>query len=216
MDNNVRIAKELVKLAKSLVGIDITVKNNGDTGGYELSDRYWDDSKKQDDSKKDPEQEALDNAEKRGKKYIFYKKIKNLWRIRACKNFSDVKKGDLGGFVKSEENLSHDGNCWIYDDAMVYDNAIVCDNAKVYGNAKVHGESQVFNNAKVYGNAEVGGFDDWAVLIREDAEIYGNAKVGENIDICGHAKVHGDAKIINKHIELLKIDYEVSEGEITE
>ena len=49
----------------------------------------------------------------------------------ACKDFSDVKKGNLGGFVNSEENLSHDGNCWVYG------------NARVYGNAKVHGGVKV-------------------------------------------------------------------------
>jgi hypothetical protein len=29
-----------------------------------------------------------------------------LHRIKALKNFSDIHKGDLGGFVESEENLS--------------------------------------------------------------------------------------------------------------
>ncbi|WP_375623495.1 MULTISPECIES: hypothetical protein [unclassified Bartonella] len=36
-----------------------------------------------------------------------------LYRIRALKNFGDVKKGDLGGWVESEENLSHEDDCWI-------------------------------------------------------------------------------------------------------
>ena len=48
-----------------------------------------------------------------------------LYRIEALKDFSNVKKGDKGGFVESENNLSHDGNCWIYDDAIVYDDATV-------------------------------------------------------------------------------------------
>lgn len=46
-----------------------------------------------------------------------------LYRIRALKEFGDVKAGDIGGYVESEDNLSHDGDCWIYDDAMVYANA---------------------------------------------------------------------------------------------
>ena len=36
-----------------------------------------------------------------------------LHRIRALKDFSDVKKGDLGGYVSSERNLSHYDNCWV-------------------------------------------------------------------------------------------------------
>ena len=43
-----------------------------------------------------------------------------LYRIKALKDFGNVKKGDLGGFVQSEMNLSHYGNCWIYNDAKVY------------------------------------------------------------------------------------------------
>ena len=50
---------------------------------------------------------------------------KTLYRIEALIDFGDVDKGDKGGFVESEENLSHDGNCW------------VCGNANVCGDAKV-------------------------------------------------------------------------------
>ena len=46
-----------------------------------------------------------------------------LYRIEAIKNFADVHKGDKGGFVESEENLSQNGSCWIYDDAKVFGNA---------------------------------------------------------------------------------------------
>lgn len=89
-------------------------------------------------------------------------------RCVALRDFGNVKKGDVGGFVASEENLSHEGDCWVYD------NAQVCDNAWVYDNARV------FNNACVCGNAQVGG----------DAQVGGNAVVG------GDAWVGGDAKII--------------------
>ena len=42
---------------------------------------------------------------------------KNLYVIIALKDFSDVKAGDVGGFVESEDNLSQVGDCWIYDNA---------------------------------------------------------------------------------------------------
>ena len=38
----------------------------------------------------------------------------------ACKDFGNIKKGDFGGYVESEKNLSHEGNCWVYDGAKVY------------------------------------------------------------------------------------------------
>ena len=31
----------------------------------------------------------------------------------------NVKAGDLGGYVESEKNLSHDGNAWVYGNAWV-------------------------------------------------------------------------------------------------
>lgn len=106
---------------------------------------------------------------------------KKLYRIEALKDFSDVKRGDKGGFVESEENLSQNGNCWIYDDAKVYGYA------KVFGNAQVYNNANIYNNAKVYGDARIGG----------NAEVYYNAKVYNNAMVEGNAEVFGDAWIYN-------------------
>ena len=62
-----------------------------------------------------------------------------LYRIRALRSFGDVKKGDLGGYIESESNLSHEGNCWVYDDAYIYKGL------------RVSGEAQVFKDYKVLG-----------------------------------------------------------------
>lgn len=74
--------------------------------------------------------------EKTNKKYELTSETKivvnkTLHRIRALRSFADVKTGDLGGWIESEKNLSHDGNCWVYD------NARVSDDARVFGNALV-------------------------------------------------------------------------------
>ena len=51
-----------------------------------------------------------------------------LHRIQALVDFFEVKAGDLGGWIEKEENLSQEGDCWIYGDAMVFgDNEIVED-----------------------------------------------------------------------------------------
>ena len=68
---------------------------------------------------------------------------KSLYRIEALKDFSNVRKGDKGGFIENEENLSQSDDCWVCGDAMVYDNARVFGNAKVYGNEKVYGDAVV-------------------------------------------------------------------------
>ena len=68
---------------------------------------------------------------------------KTLYRIEALKDFSDMCKGDKGGFVESESNLSQDGDCWVYGNAKVYGDAKVCGNALVYGDAKVCGDAKI-------------------------------------------------------------------------
>ena len=48
-----------------------------------------------------------------------------LYQIEALKDFLNVKKGDLGGWIEKESNLSHRGDCWVYGDARVYGRAMV-------------------------------------------------------------------------------------------
>lgn len=57
-----------------------------------------------------------------------------LYRIKALKDFSDVKKGDFGGYVQQERNLAQFGNAWVYDNARVYGNDWV------YGDVIASGE----------------------------------------------------------------------------
>ena len=95
-----------------------------------------------------------------------------LHRIRALRDFGLIKKGDLGGFVESEKNLSHDRNCWVSDDAKVFGDACVFGHAFVFGNAKVSGNTYVSGDAKVSGNA----------LVFGDAKISGDAEITNDCD----------------------------------
>ena len=58
-------------------------------------------------------------------------KVKNLYRVKALKSFSDVNKGDIGGIIDKSSVLSHAGNCWIYDDAIVMNESYVTDDADI-------------------------------------------------------------------------------------
>jgi len=78
-----------------------------------------------------------------------------LYRIRALRSFSGVSKGDIGGYIEKETNLSATGNCWVGDKARVYDNARVYGNAQVFGNAKVYDNAEVYGKARVFGQARV-------------------------------------------------------------
>ena len=56
---------------------------------------------------------------------------RTLYRIQALRDFGNVTKGDIGGYIESEKNLSQDGNAWVYGNARVYGDA------RVYGNADI-------------------------------------------------------------------------------
>lgn len=72
---------------------------------------------------------------------------KPMYRIRALKDFSDVKKGQYGGYVESEDNLSQLGNCWIYDNSIVGSGSRVLDNAIVKDSSKVINGSEISDDA---------------------------------------------------------------------
>ena len=82
---------------------------------------------------------------------------KPLFQVVALRDFGDVRKGDLGGYIESTDNLSNEGNCWVFDDARVFDNARVYGDAQVYHNAEVFDDAQVYGNARVFGGAEIYG-----------------------------------------------------------
>ena len=129
---------------------------------------------------------------------------RTLYRIRALREFTisrgvAIKVGDIGGFVESENNLSQEDICWIFDDAKVYENAIVSDTAWVFGNAKIYGNAKICEKAQIYGNAEVKG----------DACICGSSLV------CNVAEIGKNKKIKNgKYIfKSLNVDETLSKIE---
>ena len=160
-------------------------------------------------------------AKQQGKKYILYDKVGNLWRIMACNTIwmsiygggITVWEGELGGWVESEDNLSHDGKCWIYDDAKSIGHAKVKDNAlvkhasiveqyaEVFGDAvlneftTVSGNARVCDKAVTFGNVFV--VDD--AVVCDEARLNGNIYVCDNACVCGRVQVYtyqDDSKII--------------------
>lgn len=131
-----------------------------------------------------------------------------LYQIKALKTFTTsngtkVKEGDLGGFISGEHNLSHEGNCWVANNAEVWDQACVSENAylggfsslsdqvQLYGNAKVI-RGEISGNVKIYDNAKV----SVKGSIEDEVEIFGNAAVGgKDTWICGSVKIFDNAQI---------------------
>ncbi|BDE81799.1 LbetaH domain-containing protein [Porphyromonas somerae] len=114
-----------------------------------------------------------------------------LYRIKALREFGDVSKGDVGGYIEKEDNLSHSGICWVYCDARVFDNARVLGDAAVSGNALIMASATIRDNAFVTDDARVTG----GALVCDDAHIGDNAIVSDSATIRGYAKIVGNAKV---------------------
>ena len=120
-----------------------------------------------------------------------------LYRIEALKDFGEIKKGDKGGFIESENNLAHEGDAWVSDNAHVYGDACVFDNARVYNNAFVSGYAQVYGNARVYGNAWLYGNTRVCgyAWVADNARVYGDANVCDDSSVFGSACVYDNAHV---------------------
>ena len=153
------------------------------------------------------------------KKYELIKESKTMfegieiYRIRALKDFSDVRTGDIGGWVCSEDNLSQNGNCWIYDNAkclddarvyynakmydnaIMYDDAIMYDNSRMFNNTIMYNNSRIFNNAKMYDNAMMYNktrmFSN--AIMGDNAIMYDDAIIGDNAKMFDNSRMYDDA-----------------------
>lgn len=114
----------------------------------------------------------------------FWQYGRPLYRIQALRDFSDVKKGDLGGFVESEANLSQMGDCWIYDMAQAVDKSRVEGDACLRDCSKMYGSSIIKDKAQLQGCARMIQYaclEDNAVAI--DADILGFATITGDVVI---------------------------------
>ena len=110
---------------------------------------------------------------------------RTIYRIEALKDFSDVKIGDIGGYVECEDNLNQSGNCWIYD------NAKAMDESKVLGEAVVKNEAILMNKASVLEQCQILDYSE----IKGFAIVLGNAKIEEKAILCDKVVVFGRASI---------------------
>lgn len=157
------------------------------------------------------EELIMENTEQ--KKYVLLEddKIKvwgriELHRIQAVRDFGNVSKGDLGGYIECEDNLSHRGTCWVRGNAKVFEHAQVLDNARVMDNARVFREAVISENAYVAGNAivkdqaVVTGYADvsHAAIVGGSANIRDFASVRGSTGVSGKAKIQDDAVVLGE------------------
>lgn len=141
----------------------------------------------------------------------------DVFQIKALQDTPSygVKTGDLGGYIHSEKNLSHEGTCWVgkgarvfdsgvvYEDAVVNESVLVCGHASVYGSAFLTGKAIISERATVRGYAQIWGkvLIHGNTVVEEHAEVWDEAEIAGDVVIGGEAHIHGSAIIRgNSHI----------------
>lgn len=128
-----------------------------------------------------------------------------VYRIKALRDFGDVKAGDLGGFVEEERNLSHDGTCWIYDNAIVCGRSKVNDKSEVRDTAVISDKSCVWHNSRIYENAQVhnsridGGVVHGEAYVN-DADVLWQGEVKDTAYVTGGVIRNGAVVADNAHV----------------
>ena len=132
---------------------------------------------------------------------------RKLYRIQALKDFGDVEKGQKGGYIQSERNLSHEGNCWIYNNAKAMDNSMVTDDATMFDNASMHdcatmrGHASMHNFASMHGNTSIhdhsrmydrSSIHDYASM-HNCASIHDYSRMHDHSMMHGRSRVHGNS-----------------------
>lgn len=113
-----------------------------------------------------------------GKKYEL---ITDKWgntRIKALRDIIDsrggliAREGEIGGIVSGEDNLSHEGGCWISYEAKVLDYCIVEDDSQIKEKATLNNSIIVRGRSVIRGEAKIEG----SYLI-EDSYISGRSYI---------------------------------------
>lgn len=111
-----------------------------------------------------------------------------VYRVRAVKDFKDVKAGDVGGYIASGSSLSQDGLSWVYDES------VVMGWAQVVGNAQVKDKSVIKDSVVITGEAEIiQSVIEGAVTVRGKAVV-------QSSHIGGPEIIEGDTVVQNQTI----------------
>lgn len=130
--------------------------------------------------------------------FIFVKQQK-LYRIKAIRDienkYKTISKGELGGYIQFESNLSQENTCWVDHDATVMGNAVVKDDAMVSGNSIVCGNAIIEHLAYIQEKSTI---KDFAVIM-DFASVCG-ATVGDKAIIRERVRIDGTINITGTSI----------------
>ena len=123
-----------------------------------------------------------------------------VYRIRALKDFDTiykpVQKGDLGGWIASERNLSQEGRCWVFEECMMYgesrrtEHSVGYGHSQQYGCSEQHGNSKQSGYSQQYGHSQQYGYSHQY----EHSEQYGYSQQTGRSQQYGHSQQYGTSE----------------------
>lgn len=123
---------------------------------------------------------------------------RTLYRIQATSSFDRVNKGDIGGWVEHEGNLSQLDNCWIYDEGVAMNNTVIegcvsVNNSVIKGNTYIFGEKPVYIN-----DSEI---SDSKLYFSSNSRIY-RSRISNESEIIGGGfdSIICDGEVINSKL----------------
>lgn len=112
-----------------------------------------------------------------------------MQQIQAVRDFGNVKKGEVGGWVCYDGQLSHDGDCWVGFNSRISYNICVCDNAQLF-------------RSNIFGSCVVG---KSAVLEDVNTSVFG--RIYHTIKNCDNV-----TSIIQTNYDICYSGYEIVKG----
>jgi len=134
-------------------------------------------------------------------------------QVELLVDIQEYKKGDLGGWVESIDNLKNpetgDIEGAILGEACIYNNAVIFDNAIVRDNATIHRDAMIFGNALVKGYVEVtynGKVKDNAIIgarcrVEKDGVAANDIKIYTDITLNGETMTSSPPQMVGSKPE---------------
>jgi hypothetical protein len=115
------------------------------------------------------------------KKFEFTGEIKKVFgvtlqQIRAKKDFANVKKGEVGGWIERESNLSVYSDAWVYGDARVYGDAWVYGGEWGFSPLFIQGSKYsicMYTNNKIKIGCQIHSINQWLSHGEKIARLHG-------------------------------------------
>ena len=128
---------------------------------------------------------------------------KTLYQIQSLCSFSSIEKGDLGGYLEHEDNLSQEGSCWAGPNAYIMDQATLEHNSLAAG-LSPNNPLIIKDNAWLSGASVVlgEGIIQDQVCVAEHTFIKGEIYLSDNVSLYGHTFLKGEARMSSQGVTI--------------